>query len=1457
MSTVTMMNTIRKCMKSAAALLVAVIATMASPGDALATASCADKGGNVLCTTPVHKGDPTYSICDDAGPYLYRIKAWCLVRGGTWNDGTGQCEGTPTPDTAANASTRGQAFVDQIHGQSCGAGLNPSPCSDYNCTCHQITSMGLITTDWASLGPYSGREINQDQTCGTAWAETIILNTYQDVGCPAGYLYGSDDPGRPCFKVVPCRDCVGNPIDVGDGSKLQREVDYASPAPGGLRFERLYNSAGYFTLTQREPVVTDYWRHTYSSRVVAYQTNAYVMAAAQRADGTLILFNNSGVEFHNINGAAHRLVKQTDGGGNVTGWQLTTPQNDVEQYNAQGQLTSITTRSGFVTTLTYTSGRLTSITDAFGRSLTLTYDTNGNLYTMTDPSSRVYTYGYDTHRRLATVTYPDTKTRQYLYENTAYLHALTGIIDERNVRISTYGYDSLGRGNYTEKTGPDNHYSVSISDGTSTVTVNATDGYGTALTYNFNKVNGALKKTLENNYYLGDNTWTYDANGDPLTFTNRRGYQTTYVYDSTRHLETSRTEAYGTAQARTIATTWNSTYRLPATITEPSGVSGVNLVTTFTYDTAGNLTRKNMTAGTKVREWNYTVNSRGQVLTIDGPRTDVTDVTTIAYYADNDSCVGCRGQVYTVTNAASQVTTFNSYDLDGRPTQITDANGVATTLTYKTRGWLASRTTGGETTSYDYDAAGNLTLVTMPDGSWISYEYDVAGGLVGVGDSLGNSIDYELDVMGNRVEERSYDLSNTLAKMSQKVYDGAQRLARDVGAASQTTVYGYDGQKNLTSVTDPLGRVTTNTYDALDRLTSILDAASGTTTFTYDAKDRLATVRDPQISATTQYTYDGLGNLTQQVSPDTGTTAFTYDNAGNVATQTDARSVTTTYSYDVLNRVTAATVTDGAVSYEYDNTTTGGAYARGKLTKITDPSGNTTYVYDSLGRVTSKVQTVTASPANKTFTVGYSYSNGRQTGITYPSGRAIAYSFDTKGQVASITVDGSTTVLSGAAYFPFGAAKSWTWGNGQSFVRGFDQDGRIASVTIGPSVGTYADLSQVFGYDSLNRMISANLAAGQTQGFTYDANSNRTSSNINGASTTYSYPSNSHKLSSLSGATTRSFTYDSAGNVTASQSITYVYDGRGRMKSAGSTNYLVNGLGQRVKKSTASVDTFFVYDEAGHLIGEYDTTGAPIEETLWIGDTPVAIVKPKTGGFDVFYIWSDNLGTPRQVTDTSNVSRWEWANNDPFGNNAPNENPASAGVFSYNLRFPGQYYDVETGKHYNYFRDYDPAIGRYIQSDPIGLDGGLNTYGYDGGNPLVNIDPEGLAYFCMYSQGKGQLSCFDNNGAGKQVIDDPNCYAGKGKHKNVPSDDCLKDRGPLPKGWYDISSGFSSSKGNPTFKLTPHGSTFMCVPLRNNMLIHADSSAHPGAASDGCIVCKKSTRDQLNSGGGGTLLVTQ
>ncbi|WP_205836512.1 RHS repeat domain-containing protein [Iodobacter violaceini] len=118
-----------------------------------------------------------------------------------------------------------------------------------------------------------------------------------------------------------------------------------------------------------------------------------------------------------------------------------------------------------------------------------------------------------------------------------------------------------------------------------------------------------------------------------------------------------------------------------------------------------------------------------------------------------------------------------------------------------------------------------------------------------------------------------------------------------------------------------------------------------------------------------------------------------------------------------------------------------------------------------------------------------------------------------------------------------------------------------------------------------------------------------------------------------------------------------------------------------------------------------------MQEIIWLGDTPVAVLSTAGASTNISYIWADHLGTPRQITDpASKQTLWRW-DGEPFGNSLADEDPSKTGKkFSYNLRFPGQYFDKETGKLYNYFRDYDPATGRYIESDPIGLAGGINTY---------------------------------------------------------------------------------------------------------------------------------------------------
>ena len=95
----------------------------------------------------------------------------------------------------------------------------------------------------------------------------------------------------------------------------------------------------------------------------------------------------------------------------------------------------------------------------------------------------------------------------------------------------------------------------------------------------------------------------------------------------------------------------------------------------------------------------------------------------------------------------------------------------------------------------------------------------------------------------------------------------------------------------------------------------------------------------------------------------------------------------------------------------------------------------------------------------------------------------------------------------------------------------------------------------------------------------------------------------------------------------------------------------------------------------------------------------------------LYFIYTDQLNTPRLITNQAQQAVWTWANDDPFGNNAPNENPSNLGAFTCNLRLPGQYFDKETNLHYNGARDYDAGIGRYIQPEPLGLAGGINLIG--------------------------------------------------------------------------------------------------------------------------------------------------
>jgi len=165
-----------------------------------------------------------------------------------------------------------------------------------------------------------------------------------------------------------------------------------------------------------------------------------------------------------------------------------------------------------------------------------------------------------------------------------------------------------------------------------------------------------------------------------------------------------------------------------------------------------------------------------------------------------------------------------------------------------------------------------------------------------------------------------------------------------------------------------------------------------------------------------------------------------------------------------------------------------------------------------------------------------------------------------------------------------------------------------------------------------------------------------------------------------------------------------------------------NGVGQRIKKMTQTGTKIFHYDPQGHLIAETNQAGQMLSEYFYLGDQLLAMIKP---GEAVYYYHNDHLGMPQILTNESQNIVWK-ALYTPFGITEvlieTVENP---------IRFPGQYYDPETGLHYNYHRYYDPGTGRYVTPDPIGLEGGINLFVYTSNDPNTNDDPDGLtARFC-------------------------------------------------------------------------------------------------------------------------------
>jgi RHS repeat-associated protein len=1258
------------------------------------------------------------------------------------------------------------------------------------------------------------------------------VRRFANCGDPKWSAYSPNDfPGGRCPDLAPdpdknrgtpkCPVCsVGDPVNPSSGNKFELLDLVRGEGSFPLTFSLTYNSG------QSAPILSPIQLSLGARRVHNFQmrvqiasnpslTSAYVL----RPDGKTYGFDQNGNSWTGDPDVEDTLESTRDAQGNITSWTYTRDDKTREIYDASGALTAIVRRDGLSQTLAYdASGHLQSVTDPQGRAILFAWDAQNRIVGVQDPAGQNYVFAYDASNNLSLLTYPDGTTHQYIYwendgeTNYAGPNDLTGQIDEIGNRVDTTAY-SYYYGLVTSSIGALGTNSAKIainnSAGQWASTYTVTDALGATTTTAESYMFGVSKPMTVTRACPGcttqTTTYTYDANGRIATQTDGNNNLTATTYDA-QGLLLSNVEAQGAPSQRTTETTWDSTLRLPLVQTVKDATGTLKSKQGWAYNAAGQVTAQCLiepvaapsytcavtgTAPNGVRRTTTTYCTVvdggtcplvGLPLTVDGPRTDVTDTVSYAWYPTTDES-GCGtlggachhlGDLESATDGAGLVTTYVSYDKAGRVTRVRGQSGVLTDFSYTPRGWLASKTIRANTsgaaspsdavTTVAYDPTGTVHSVTDPDGVVVTYTYDAAHRLTDITDASGNHIHYTLDAAGNRTSSQVLTSTGTVVRSSGRTFNAlgqltamADGLNRSVFSASFSD--SYDANGNLVHSQDGLGHQTKQAFDGLNRLVSTLQNYQGTdaatadtqTVNTFDALDRMGGFSDPD-GLTTTYDIDALGNLTGLHSPDTGTSTHTFDVAGNALTSVDATNNSRARTYDAANRLLTETfaATSLNVAYKYDeaDSLTGctGSFGKGHLTRVIEGNGGITWCYDNRGNVVKKQQTV----GTVTRTTTYTWTTGdRLASLTTPNGTLVTYARNALGQIASIQVTPSggaaTTVVSNVVHTPFGSVASYTLGDGQAITLTYDANGAwtdVASpafslhvkrdvagniVAIGNAAGVPTP-TETYSYDPLYRLTAVNAADGTAiEAYTYNKTGDRLSKAAPGLLTgNYTYEAGSHHLTGV-GTTTR--VVDARGNTTAdvlaSGAYGYGYNGRNRLtvvQNGGVTvgSYALNALGQRVQKTAGGNITRFDYDEDSHLLSE--SAGTTARDYIWMDGMPVGIVDQAGTTTVVNFVHADGLGSPRAVTTSAGTVLWQWAYaGNPFGERAP----VSSTGYTLNLRFPGQYFDAESDLTYNVNRDYEAATGRYLQSDPIGLAGGDNTYGYVGGTPLRYVDTLG------------------------------------------------------------------------------------------------------------------------------------
>lgn len=1036
------------------------------------------------------------------------------------------------------------------------------------------------------------------------------------------------------------------------------------------------------------------------------------------------------------------------------------------------------------------------VTDVLDNVTRYTYS-NGQLASITDPEGRIRRFEYLADRVVKEIDAEDRAT-SYVYDydkvKKQFYVRITSPATAAGTRITENWYDTDGalirrdiNGTTNYLKGPldtaTRHQIQTDAAGRQTEIVKDEFDHIVKIIYPDGATTSASYSTqhgqvLEETDEAGTKTqYQYDAKGNLLKKTAAVGTAderiTEYVVNSlgqTRQVtRKGRTEANGTV---TPDASWQMEYDDQGQIKQTTDPE--SNIRQYSYDRSGNLVSYTDPAG---KIWQYTYDADGN------PRTETDPLNhTTTYVADK------VGNIVSATDARNHTWRWE-YDAQDRETQSIDPYGAEYTTTYDGTGVpTAVSDASGKRMQFDYDVLARLIQAT--DGKGYTYQIDYTD-VDGTDKGLrrASKVRYPTFQRLLRYDERERitlksDIDGAEGRVNNVTYDGVGRRKTFTDANGKTRYYDYNPHGQVAEVRDPLGNTLRLVHDARGNVIEVVDPNGNKTQLSYDRRDLLTRTTDP-LGHSTHYRYDERGWLTDITQANGQSIAYYYDDAGRITRHREFAAS----SGDLVK----------TVDYSYDEA--------GNLTGWNDGSISAIRRYDNADRLTSE----TVNYGGFSLTHGYTYhANNQIKTYTGPDGVEVSYGFDGLGQLEQVTIPGEGSL----------AVTDWQWASPKQVllpggtVQKFEYDGYQGMTrlkVVDPAQVTVFELQNQFGklaeikhtvrdgtaldytYDDATRLTSVDAGAAADRDETYqlDAAGNRTVHSRTGDAT-WRYDA-ANQLIERGSITYR---YDDAGNqiekVDASLSepqrtTRYVYDAFNRLvkvtDGVGATlaAYTYDPFDRRLSKTLGDGAVTHYLSSSWGLLAETDAAGVVQVSYGWNpqlenGTAPLyaRVLDAASGGSRYVYYHNDQLGTPQRLTDKAGNLVWA-ADYDGFGR--ATVRPDANAVVN-NLRYPGQYFDAETGLHYNDRRYYDPDTGRYLTRDPIGFEGGINLYAYAAANPANFTDPTGEILPCLaFNYARCFATCMAVGAAGQYFSGCDVDWGGLAKDCGL---DCLLGMLPIP-----------------------------------------------------------------------------